>query len=91
MLAMKCVSARFDSHDRDDVEFLIRHLGLESPAAVFEVICRYYPRERVPAKTAFFVEEILHRGDSRRFSLGFYIQTSFILVAGLDADEDPFR
>ncbi len=61
MLAMKCVSARFDSHDRTDVEFLIRHLGLQSPAAVFEVICRYYPRERVPAKTAFFVEEILER------------------------------
>jgi len=59
MLAMKCVSARFDSHDRGDVEFLIRHLGLETPAAVFEVICRFYPRERVPAKTAFFVEEIL--------------------------------
>ncbi|MFV2071856.1 MAG: hypothetical protein ACC742_04280 [Thermoanaerobaculales bacterium] len=59
MLAMKCVSARFDSHDRGDVEFLVRHLELQSPAAVFEVICRYYPRERVPAKTAFFVEEIL--------------------------------
>jgi hypothetical protein len=59
MLAMKCVSARFDSHDRGDVEFLVRHLGLQSPAAVFEVICRYYPRERVPAKTAFLVEEIL--------------------------------
>ena len=59
MLAMKCVSARFDSHDRDDVEFLVRHLELESPAAVFEIICRYYPRERVPPKTAFFVEEIL--------------------------------
>jgi len=59
MLAMKCVSARFDSHDRGDVEFLVRHLELQSPAAVFEVISRYYPRERVPAKTAFFVEEIL--------------------------------
>jgi hypothetical protein len=59
MLAMKCVSARFDSHDRGDVEFLIRLLGLESPAGIFEVICRYYPRENVPAKTAFFVEEIL--------------------------------
>lgn len=61
MLAMKCVSARFDSHDRGDVEFLIRHLGLQSPAAVFETICRYYPRERVPAKTTFFVEEIFER------------------------------
>jgi len=59
MLAMKCVSARFDSHDRSDVEYLIRQLGLGSSAAVFEIICRYYPHERVPAKTAFFVEEIL--------------------------------
>jgi hypothetical protein len=62
MLAMKCVSARFDSHDRDDVVFLIRHLGLASPAEVFDVISRYYPRERVPAKTAFLVEEVLDEG-----------------------------
>lgn len=59
MLAMKCVSARFDSHDRDDVVFLIRHLGLASPDEVFDIIARYYPRERVPAKTAFLVEEVL--------------------------------
>ena len=38
---------------------LVRDLELQSPAAVFEVICRYYPRARVPVKTAFFVEEIL--------------------------------
>jgi hypothetical protein len=56
---MKCVSARFDSHDRDDVIFLIRLLRLATADAVFEVICRYYPRERVPAKTALLVEEIL--------------------------------
>lgn len=62
MLAMKCVSARFDSHDRDDVVFLIRHLGLTSPTEVFEIISRYYPRERVPAKAAFLVEEILEAG-----------------------------
>lgn len=59
MLAMKCVSARFDSHDRDDLIFLIRHLALTTPAEVFEVVCRYYPRERVPAKTTFLVEEVL--------------------------------
>ena len=62
MLAMKCVSARFDSHDRDDVVFLIRRLGLASPNDVFEIIARYYPRDRVPAKTAFLVEEILEQG-----------------------------
>jgi hypothetical protein len=58
MLAMKCVSARFDSHDRTDVAFLIRHLGLECPEEVLEIVCRYYPRERVPPKAGFLVEEL---------------------------------
>ncbi|MBI4054814.1 MAG: hypothetical protein HY402_01625 [Elusimicrobia bacterium] len=58
MLAMKCVAARFDSQDRDDVLFLIHHLKLRSPEAVFSLIERYYPRRMVPAKTGFFVEEI---------------------------------
>ncbi len=59
MLAMKCVSARFDTHDKDDVVFLVRNLGLKTPAEVFEIVSRYYPKERVPAKTRFLVEEIL--------------------------------
>jgi len=59
MLAMKCISARFDSHDRDDVEFLIRHLELTSKDEVFEIIAQFYPRQQVPAKTGFLVEEFL--------------------------------
>ena len=59
VLAMKCVAARYDTHDADDVAFLIRRLGLVSPDEVFERITRYYPRERVPAKTRFLVEELL--------------------------------
>lgn len=58
MLAMKCVSARYDAHDRDDVRFLIRRLALGDPESVFALIARYYPRRAVPAKTRFFVEEI---------------------------------
>lgn len=61
MLAMKCVSARFDSRDRTDVEFLIEHLGLESTDEVFTVISPFYPREKVPPKTGFLVEELLER------------------------------
>lgn len=59
MLAMKCVAARYDTADRGDVEFLIRHLGLTTPDEVFDVISRYYPRHLVPAKTRFLVEEML--------------------------------
>jgi len=63
MLAMKCVSAQFDTHDAGDVAFLIRHLGLVEPAQVFERIARYYPHERVPAKTRFLVKELLGAAD----------------------------
>ena len=66
MLAMKCVSARFDTHDAGDVAFLIRHLGLVAPAQVFERIARYYPHERVPPRTRFLVEELLHATESGR-------------------------
>ncbi len=59
LLAMKCVSARFDMHDADDVAFLVRHLGLATPGEVFERITRYYPSGRVPPRTRFLVEELL--------------------------------
>jgi len=64
MLAMKCVSARFDTHDRDDVIFLIRHLDLKAPADVFDIVSRYYPKSRVPTKTRFLVEEIFGIDDA---------------------------
>ncbi|MXZ70738.1 MAG: hypothetical protein F4Z04_04410 [Acidobacteria bacterium] len=63
MLAMKCVSARFDTHDADDVAFLVRHLELATPDEVFERTTRYYPHGRVPPKTRFLVEELLSHGN----------------------------
>lgn len=59
LLAMKCMSARWDSSDRDDVVFLIRHLQLATAAEVFAIIEHYYPRKQIPAKTQFFLEEIM--------------------------------
>lgn len=58
MLAMKCLSARFDTHDADDVRFLVEHLDLKSPAQVFAILETYCPRKQIPAKTQFFIEEI---------------------------------
>ena len=58
MLAMKCVSARFDTFDRDDVVFLIKHLGLESYQEVSKTILKFYPNEMIPPKTRFLIEEI---------------------------------
>lgn len=59
MLAMKCISARFDTHDKEDLEFLLEYLNLKSPGQVFDLVSRYYPDHLVPAKTRFFVEEMM--------------------------------
>ena len=58
MLAMKCISARWDSYDREDVIFLIRQLKLKSPQDVFKIIESYYAKKLIPAKTQFLIEEL---------------------------------
>jgi hypothetical protein len=60
MLAMKCVSARWDSSDRDDVVFLMKLLKITKPFDVFEIIEAYYPNNRIPPKTQFLIEELLN-------------------------------
>ncbi|MCK5801488.1 MAG: hypothetical protein KAI66_01585 [Lentisphaeria bacterium] len=59
MLAMKCISARFDSHDLEDTKFLVEYLQLRSPTDVFQIIESYYPKHLIPPKTQFLIEEIL--------------------------------
>lgn len=59
MLAMKCISARFDIHDLDDIRFLVQKLRLKTTAAVFEIVEKYYPRHAVPPKTQFVIEELM--------------------------------
>jgi len=61
MLAMKCVSARYDSYDKDDLVFLISHLKLRSAAEVFDIVMKYYPEQNIPVKTRFFVEELMRK------------------------------
>ena len=63
MLAMKCISARWDTSDRDDVIFLVKFLNLQQPPAVFTIIQDYYPKTQIPPKTQFFIEEIFEVDD----------------------------
>lgn len=58
MLAMKCISARWDTYDREDVIFLIQFLKIKSAKAVFKLIESYYPKKLIPPKTQFFIEEV---------------------------------
>ncbi|NCC50969.1 MAG: hypothetical protein EOM20_07100 [Spartobacteria bacterium] len=59
MLAMKCISAPFDSHDADDVRFLIEYLKLKQPQEVFRIIEDFYPKQHIPPKAQYFIEEII--------------------------------
>lgn len=59
MLAMKCISARFDTLDGDDTRFLISYLKLTHPEQIFELLSKYYPHNKVPAKTQFWIEELM--------------------------------
>ena len=58
MLAMKCLSARYDSEDRNDVSFLVEHLKIKSAKEVLDLVAKYYPHSQIPAKTSFFIEEL---------------------------------
>ena len=61
MLAMRCISARWDTSDRDDVIFLLRLLRLLKPKEVFDLIEGYCPKKPIPADTKFLIEEVLEK------------------------------
>jgi hypothetical protein len=61
MLAMKCISARWDTHDKDDVIFLIKLLKLKAPKQVFKIIQSYYAKNKIPPKTQFLIEELFSK------------------------------
>jgi hypothetical protein len=59
LLAMKCLSARVDGADNQDIRFLLKNLGLKTADQVFTILERYYPRHQIKPATQFFIEEIL--------------------------------
>jgi hypothetical protein len=61
LLAMKCLALRIgaESHDEDDVRYLLRHLGIDSYEQAVAVIARFYPLERFPQKTLYALGELL--------------------------------
>jgi hypothetical protein len=67
LLAMKCMAARIGTvsggpSDVPDIRFLIRHLGLPSAQATLDLVCQYYPKNRLPVKTQYLVESLFEEG-----------------------------
>jgi len=59
ILAMKCMSLRLgESTDEDDIVFLVKKLQLTSPQQVFKIVEKYYPRNQIPPKTQYAIEEL---------------------------------
>lgn len=63
LLAMKCLSMRLgrDETDLADVRFLMNYLNLRNAGQVLDLVSRYYPENRIQAKTRFAVEEICNQ------------------------------
>jgi len=61
LLAMKCLALRIgtESHDEDDIRYLLRHLDIGSYEQAVAVIKRFYPLERFPQKTLYALAELL--------------------------------
>jgi hypothetical protein len=62
LLAMKCMASRVAGYDtggdRNDILRLCKELSLVESAQILDVVCAYYPADRIPAKTSFLIEEI---------------------------------
>ena len=58
MLAMKLMASRGDTHDIDDIRYLLQHMMIESAKDALAVVECYYPQDRIPIKVVYMLEEI---------------------------------
>ena len=65
LLAMKCMASRVAGYDtggdQNDIIRLCNELKLTQAEHILDVVSTYYPADLIPAKTAFFVEEIAEK------------------------------
>ena len=61
LLAMKCLAMRLGEEfsDRSDFAVLLKALNLKRIVDAQEVLARYYPLDRYPAKARYVLEELL--------------------------------
>jgi hypothetical protein len=64
LLAMKVLSARAETMDRNDLKVLIRKLDLQSPTEVFAIVRGYYPNKEIKPEARILIEELLSERDN---------------------------
>lgn len=58
LLAMKALSARFDTQDRADLIFLARKLSITKAEDVKAIVADYYPKKQITPVTSAFIEDV---------------------------------
>jgi Nucleotidyltransferase of unknown function (DUF6036) len=58
LLAMKILSARANTMDRGDIEFLLRELGLTKASDALDIVKHYYPHKEVKPAARMLVQEL---------------------------------
>jgi hypothetical protein len=63
LLAMKCLAMRIgeEFHDLEDVRYLLKNLGISKYDKAVSVIAKFYPIDKIPQKSLYVLEELLHR------------------------------
>lgn len=56
LLAMKVLAAR--RRDADDINYLVKHLGLSSAAEVLQICASVFPEEPVPERATMILEDL---------------------------------
>jgi hypothetical protein len=59
LLAMKVLSARAETMDREDIRVLVNELDLKTADEVLEIVKNYYPHKNVKPAARILLEEIL--------------------------------
>ncbi|MGH7884308.1 MAG: DUF6036 family nucleotidyltransferase [Thermodesulfobacteriota bacterium] len=61
LLAMKCLSMRIgeEFEDENDIIYLLRYLNISDYKKAVDLITKFYPKEKIPQKTFYALEEIL--------------------------------
>lgn len=58
LLAMKTLSARLDTQDRNDVVFFVRMLSITKAEDVIAIVGDYYPDKQITPATLAFIKDV---------------------------------
>ena len=50
--------------------YLIRHLGFKSAPEVLDLVCRYYPANRIPVKAQYLIESLFDKAKYETENIG---------------------